>query len=266
MQIPMTRGDLYCVNTCAVTPPDHWHSRRMGHGSIGYLGLNRGVARLPKVIESIFPTFAPLPDHYIWDAAQTIPDETFSIAFQPGPGGSLVLGGGRKSKIWSMGETKRYPCGEGRGDSVGNFTHGSPVSNVRFINEFQLLAAGPRSKMALYDIRFKKAQRKYEAGQWGPDYCSRPILTFPTYVNEARFDLGFDVSPDGQSVVAGQEDGTVKVFSTGSGTEMGCPALAGIRREDVVRKIKFDQDGSLYIGLGGSVRKFGFGSGLVDDA
>lgn len=185
----------------------------------------------------------------------------FTIDFQPGTGSSLVFGGGRSPKIWSM-DDRRSWTGDGNihTESPGTITHGSPVASIRFVNEYQLLAAGPRSKMALYDLRFTKNNDN--------DYVSKPVLTFPTYRNEARFDLGLDVSRDGQTVVAAQEDGGVRVFSMGSGSEVACSALGGVGSGGgggVVRKVCFGVGGDLYLGLGGSVAKFGFGTNRLGD-
>lgn len=179
--------------------------------------------------------------------------------FQPGQGSSLIFGGGRGPKIWSMNDRSSW-IGKRSVyvEDPGTITHGSPVASVRFVNEHQLLAAGPRSKMALYDIRFTRNEAN--------NYVSKPLLEFPTYRNEARFDLGIDVSPDGHTVVAAQEDGGVKVFSIGSGSEVSCPALADIGGGGGgVRKVYFGDGGDLYLGIGGSVAKFGFGTNRIGD-
>lgn len=245
------------MNTFALVPSTYGHE-----GTLAFLGTDHGIVPVPSEVSGGDSV------HIRCDFDARISSEVFAIDFQPVQGSSLVFAGGRSPNISSF-----DPRGGSRGnqpsrkdqrqvsEQKGAILHGSPVSNLKFVNEHQLLATGPRSKMALYDIRFVKDRPVAGA------YHSAPLLNFPTHKNEARFDLGLDVSPDGRTTVAAQDDGKVKVFSMGSGREVACPVLGGIGGDGrgVVRRLAFGKvEGDLFVGLGGSVVKYGFGTNRAD--
>ena len=247
------------MNTFALVPRTYGYE-----GTLAFLGTDHGIVPVPSEPWD----WSGL--HVRCDSDTRICSEIFAIDFQPVEGSSLVFAGGRSPNISSFdprggsrGDTPRRKNEKQGSEQKGAILHGSPVSNLKFVNEHQLLAAGPRSKMALYDIRFVKDRPVAGA------YHSAPLLTFPTHKNEARFDLGLDISPDGRTAVAAQDDGKVKVFSLGSGREVACPVLGEIGGggggAGVVRRVAFGtREGDLFVGLGGSVVKYGFGTNSAD--
>lgn len=235
----------FSTNTLAVAPSDF----QIGSQNYGYLGTDNGVVPVPL-------HYAPSYHDVMGAADRRISSEIFAIDFQPVAGGGFVFAAGRAGSLYAMdprgNHSTTYPLGHHKG-----IAHGSPVSNMKFVSQYHVLAAGPRSKMDLYDIRCIRPGKDPR--------ITAPVVTFPGYTNQARLDTGLAVSPDGHTVVAAQDDGNVKVFSVSSGTEVACPALDGIGAGSVVRKMTFGRrSGDLYIGLGGSVRKFGFGSNRAD--
>ncbi len=112
--------------------------------------------------------------------------------------------------------------------------------------------------MAAYDLRFINSHH------------TEPVLTFPGHHNEAHTHFGFDVSADLGIAASAQQDGTVKLFSLRSGEALSCPGLEGAKMEMPVQALMFkttpgEKSPSLFVGEGGSVRKYSWGALSLDD-
>lgn len=156
--------------------------------------------------------------------------------------------------------------------------HASSVAHVRSINEHQVLAAGPRSAMCVYDIRFRKeaaaaarpsdgggGRRRTGRGGGAGRGAHRPLLTFPGFRNGAHIHFGLDVEPAMGVVAAAHDDGSVGVYSLRSGRRLACPPVDKVAvRGGVVKGVMFqtlprDRLPSLFLGEGANVCKYSFG-------
>jgi hypothetical protein len=150
------------------------------------------------------------------------------------------------------------------------FRHLSSVAHVKSVGLYEVLAAGPRNAMALYDIRF--LQRSHQPthrnnNRWTGN-TTRPLLTFPSYRNTAHIHTGLDVllEPGYGSrgvVAAAHDDETVGLYSLRDGTRLPGGAVDSIKAGAVVRSMMWaslpgDRHPSLFVGEGSLVRKYSF--------
>lgn len=154
--------------------------------------------------------------------------------------------------------------------------HHSAVAHVRCLDDHQVLAAGPRNAMAIYDARWGSSNGTGNAA------TPRPVVEFPGYRNAAHVRVGLDVTRDaggvaglgcGGVVAAGMDDGSVGVFSLRSGRRLRAGdvddagrlrASGGPGRPGVVKALQFERmpweaGTSLFVGVGPVIKKFSFG-------
>jgi hypothetical protein len=221
------------------------------------LGTNAGILKVSsdEIISWISappedPT-SPISSSNNKHAAKTrpqLPREIFDQDFAQGNGiGNVVFAAGRQARLWRM---------DLRTESRGwSFTETkSSVTKVRCVGEHSVLTSGLRSSMVLHDTR----------------HLSKPILTFPDHRNEAHVHTGFDVSPALGVVAAGQDDGTVALFSMRSGRKLRSRALDQVKCDTPLRALMFsampwERWDSLWLGEGPALRKFSFGAKEMDD-
>ncbi|KAK4146528.1 WD repeat-containing protein 21 [Dichotomopilus funicola] len=161
--------------------------------------------------------------------------DVLSVDFLNQNPAEIVLAGTRSGHVCLL--DLRVPPLEwlaGEGEDVNTstvFQHVSSVAHVRSVGEYGVLAAGPRSAMALYDVRITK----YKTNRTNTPTTNntnntnnttittitdpnpppqipnstRPILTFPTYRNTAHIHTGLDIltTPGyGGPIIAAAED------------------------------------------------------------
>ncbi|OLN86201.1 hypothetical protein CCHL11_04201 [Colletotrichum chlorophyti] len=130
-----------------------------------------------------------------------------------------------------------------------------PVSHLRAINPHQFLTAGPRSRMALFDIRYRRSR---------PNGV-RPLVEFAGYKNEAHMHIGWDVDIASGVVAAAHDDGRVGVYSLVSGHRLRCPAVDAVRARTPVKSMQFQtmpgrRHASLFMGVGPNLKMFSIGA------
>lgn len=183
--------------------------------------------------------------------------ETFSLDFLS-RNRDILLAGGRSNRLWLL--DLRLAAHQHEW-----IRHRSSIAHVRSVNEHQVLAAGPRSALSLYDLRFRRAR----------PHRNHPLLTFPGYHNEAHMHIGFAVAADpamGMAhgvVAAAHDDGAVALYSLLDGRRLGCPAVDSWRADGPVRCLAFetlprDTHPSLFVGRGPSIEKYSFGTLFQD--
>ncbi|KAJ6781877.1 hypothetical protein PWT90_08033 [Aphanocladium album] len=248
------------------------------------IGTNAGILRVrsnetmawissaPSSSSSSSSSSAPQGKH--------VPQEVFDQDFQTG-NANVLLAGGRQARLWLT--DLRAP--EVQWCSV---PHASSIAHLRSISEHQILVAGLRSSMCVYDMRFfgRKNPNQNQGGQsqsqsqsrsqsqrqkWTPN-GSTPVLTFDGYKNEAHVHTGWDVCRELGLVAAAHDDGTVKLFSLRSGRMLtgGGGGVGGIKADTPVRALMFqtmprETMPSLFVGEGPLLRKFSLGVGEVGD-
>lgn len=164
---------------------------------------------------------------------------------------SILYAGLRNSQIYGL--DTRTPS-----RAISQLRHASSVAQLSTLesNEHHILAAGPRSAMAIYDIRCLRRQPNLHKNQG-----TTPVLNFPSYTNDAHIQIGFAVHQEGRMVAAADSDNGVGVYSLLSGRRLASPVLDAIKSDGIIKSLQFqtlDQDRhpSLWVGLAGSVRKY----------
>lgn len=230
------------------------HSRTQpdAHGETNFHALiatNRGPL---KIVGSDFAWMGPRnpePHHHYPDS----PYDCLSVDWHP-TNPNMVYAGGRNGKFFH-----RDMRGPDRGNGWNWYRHRSSVAHIRGLDDFQILTAGPRSAMAIYDIRRLVPGRRKEAA---------PVCTMHDYINEAHIDIGLDVAKlhGGESVVAAaSSSGTVQVFSLRTGDKLRAGALDNLSTPGSVSKclqwetMPGEKDPSLWVSVGTSVKKYSFG-------
>lgn len=187
------------------------------------------------------------------------------------PSADVVLAGTRSSHVCVL--DLRVPPREWT-ERSNTFRHASSAAHVRAVAPFEVLAAGPRNAMAVYDVRFLQQQGSSSSGggglvrQWNGN-ATRPLVTFPSYRNEAHIQTGLDVltDPPGYGergiVAAAHDDGAVGLYSLRDGRRLPAGDVDGIRAGAVVRSVMWqtlpgDRHPSLFVGEGPAIRKYSF--------
>ncbi|ETS02155.1 hypothetical protein M419DRAFT_8510 [Trichoderma reesei RUT C-30] len=180
------------------------------------------------------------------------PFEIFSQDFQV-DNHNVLFAGGRQPRLWIS--DLRAPAVE-----WSSIKHGSSIAHVRSINPYQVIVAGLRDCMSVYDTRFlQTGEQKDAAGR----NASSPVLDFSEYRNQARFDIGWDVCPELNLVASAQDDSTVKLFSLSSGGLVRAGTdLEGFRAKNPVKALMFqtlrgERLPNLYMADGAYLKKFG---------
>ncbi|KAL6881862.1 hypothetical protein HDV57DRAFT_497548 [Trichoderma longibrachiatum] len=187
------------------------------------------------------------------------PFEIFSQDFQV-DNHNVLFAGGRQPRLWIS--DLRTPAVE-----WSSVKHGSSIAHVRSINPHQVIVAGLRDCMSVYDTRFFRSGGNDDAaggGQSRRNASSCPVLEFPEYRNQARFDIGWDVCTQLNLVAAAQDDATVRLFSLSSGGLVRAGAdLEGFgAKKNPVKALMFqtlpgERLPNLYMADGAYLKKFG---------
>ncbi|KAL2880182.1 hypothetical protein SGCOL_004569 [Colletotrichum sp. CLE4] len=135
-----------------------------------------------------------------------------------------------------------------------------PSAHLRAVNPHQFLAAGPRSKMALFDLRYRKR---------APN-GTKPVVEFAGFRNQAHMHFGWDVDVDSGVVAAAHDDGRLGLYSMQSGRRLRCPALDVVKARTPVKSCQFQRmpgrrHASFFAGVGPNLKMFSVGALGVDD-
>ncbi|KAG6039748.1 hypothetical protein E4U19_003728 [Claviceps sp. Clav32 group G5] len=189
--------------------------------------------------------------------------EIFTQDFQQG-NHNVLLSGGRQPRLWIT--DVRAPVSE-----VMYAPHASSINHVRSINPHQVLVAGLKNSMSLYDTRFfgKQSNASFGGRKRGGNGRA-PLLTFPEYKNAAHIHTGWDVCAGLGLVAAAHDDGTVKLFSLKTGRLLKSPAVDSVRTDTPIKALTFstmrgERLPSLWVGEGHDVRKFSMGALRFED-
>lgn len=218
--------------------------------------------------------------------------EVLSADFHP-TNPNIVFAGRRDGKFFRI--DRRTPDRRAEGEhgdwKTSSLTTGqdvyhgpSSVAHLRALDDHQLLAAGPTSSMAVYDVRWMKkvtdnnwdhkGKRPQQRGQG----TTIPVVRMYEYTNMPHIDIGLDLAMNlggtgGGVVAAGQDDGTVGLFSVRTGQKLRAGDIDRIKlseRQGVIKAIQFaampwEREMSLFIGVGSVVKKYSVGAGEEED-
>ncbi|KAG8690204.1 hypothetical protein FRC11_013180 [Ceratobasidium sp. 423] len=150
-----------------------------------------------------------------------------------------------------------------RSDSVST---GSPlvkmdsmVTNVEIYRGWEMIAAAAKGDMQSFDMRFMRTE---------PGGKTKPLLEFEGHTNTHMHDLGFEVLPSGDFVVAAGIDKKIRAWSTSTGEQVPSPsqgsshALLDERalQDDILAIRANSECGGLWCSTGRFVRHFKIGS------
>ncbi|KAG5996947.1 hypothetical protein E4U52_005444 [Claviceps spartinae] len=189
--------------------------------------------------------------------------EIFTQDFQQG-NHNVLFSGGRQPRLWIT--DVRAPVTE-----VMYAPHTSAINHVRSVNPHQVLVAGLKNSMSLYDTRFfGKKSNASSSGRKRGGNGRAPLLTFPGYKNAAHVHTGWDVCAELGLVAAAHDDGTVKLFSLKTGRVLKSPAVDSVRTDTPIKALMFstmsgERLPSLWVGEGHDVRKFSMGALRFED-
>lgn len=185
----------------------------------------------------------------------SMPYDVLSVDWHPS-NPNICFAGTRDAKFFRI--DKRTPHG---GPGWDWYRHRSSAAHVRAVNEYQILVAGPMNAMAIYDVRHMTAGKRGKRGRE-----ARAVCTMHDYLNSAHVDIGLDITTiAGEGVVAAANSaGTVDVFSMRTGNKMKAGALNQVSVDGVVKclqweKMPWENDPSLWAGVGSMVKKLSFG-------
>ncbi|KAK4186090.1 hypothetical protein QBC35DRAFT_284987 [Podospora australis] len=211
-----------------------------------------------KRLERKDPCDVPSPKGKGYGAPKYVYDDVLSVDFlQDDP--HTVLAGTRSGHIGVMDIRKPLDW------RWNSFKHVSSVAHVKSVGPYGVLAAGPRSSMRIYDIRFLRTRKQDEhAKPW--NQTPRPVVEFPDYRNEAHIQTGLAVLTEpgyGRGVVAtAHDDCTVGLYSLRDGTRIPSPDVDKIKAPAVVQCMMWqrlhpgEQHPSLYVGVGAKIQSF----------
>lgn len=156
----------------------------------------------------------------------------------------------------------------------------SSVAHLRALDDHQLLIAGPRSAMAIYDVRWMKTcaetGKHPQQQSQGP---TTPVVRMHEYQNMPHIKFGLDVSmglggTGGGVVAVGQDNGTLGLFSVRTGQKLQAGDVDEIKlspnQGEIIHAVQFETmpwhtEPSLFVGVGSVIKMYGFGTGHGDD-
>jgi hypothetical protein len=212
------------------------------------------------------PTFSRLKKNELKPASVAARGGVFSLDFLSSNPTNVILVGGRSWHMCLL-DIRVHE------DEWQSLQHKSSISHVKAVGPHQILAAGPKSAMAVYDVRWMSGAR---SKSWGANGTT-PVVEFPLYKNQAHLNTGLDVLLEpgfGAGVVAAaHDDGRVALYSLRDGTRLKSPDVDAMNYEGggrVVASMKFstlpgDRHPSLFVGGAATIKKFSFGRGREDD-
>lgn len=194
-----------------------------------------------------------------------------------------------QTKVGKHGEWK-YPSSSTRRHV---YQGASSIAHLKALDDHQLLAAGPTSAMAVYDVRWMKTTADSSSGKGYQGGTGRgkgrrpqqqrrstttPVVRMYEYTNMPHINIGLDVAmglggTGGGVVAAGQDDGTVGLFSIRTGRKLPAGDIDRIKHSEnqgVIKAIQFatmpwEREPSLFVGVGSVVKKYSFGTGEEED-
>ncbi|RYP76804.1 hypothetical protein DL771_001540 [Monosporascus sp. 5C6A] len=217
------------------------------------IGTNRGVVRW-------------VADGYrAWLTPKSFPPkernpytDIFSLDFQRAHPDILMFGG-RPGKMWVS--DHRQPR-----DKWDVVSASSSITHIRSINEHQVLMAGLRDKLSVYDLRF----RKNKSGDTSTN-AALPLLIFPQYRNRAHINIGLDFDGPSGIVAAAHEDGKVALYSVYSGNRLRSSDVDTIHSpRGPIQCIQFqtfprDHNPTLFVGAQSNINAYSFGVRSLQD-
>ncbi|KAJ9141982.1 Plasma membrane ATPase [Pleurostoma richardsiae] len=190
------------------------------------VGANTGIIRLRTNGSVSYLTPKPDPEEVVHHNPEPkdYPTDIFSIDFQRGGHPEVFFAGGRPGRLWMC--DIRTPVQE-----WDWMRHPSSIAHVRSVSEHRVLALGPRSAMAVYDIRA------------GWKESAEPCVRFPEYRNREHVYIGAAAEPEIGVVAAAHDDGKVAIYS--------CMMF---------QTMPLETHPSLWVGVGPYVKKISFGT------
>ncbi|KAL1894839.1 hypothetical protein Cpir12675_003484 [Ceratocystis pirilliformis] len=225
------------------------------------IGGSRGVLQLTNSGQLI-ELYGPHPRSCSPEEAGKYPRNVFAHDFlHESP--SVTVAGGGTGNLWTLDTRVK--------DIVNVFSHGAGVTNLSVIGNHQVLVAGLKSRMCIYDLRYTRDSaapasttlQNNVSSPRGNSVAATPHTVFPGYINNARLGMGFAVCTELGVACTATDGGKVVLHSLGSGRQLKVPILDGVDGGGApIVSMRFAElpDGtrhpSLYMGVGSSIYKF----------
>ncbi|KAI1447441.1 hypothetical protein F5Y02DRAFT_379272 [Annulohypoxylon stygium] len=150
---------------------------------------------------------------------------------------NVVFCGGRPGKLF-IGDLRQQPY------DWNCIQLPQSISHVKAVDDNQVLVAGLRSMMSVYDVRFcdlANVNEKYDIS-WGPKrhIAGNPVVTMPGYESYSRYNTGFDLDRSMGIVAAAHDDNKVALFSVRSGRRLPSRDVDRFRSMERVQSLQFE--------------------------
>ncbi|XDG03357.1 hypothetical protein ABKA04_002972 [Annulohypoxylon sp. FPYF3050] len=150
---------------------------------------------------------------------------------------NVVFCGGRPGKLF-IGDLRQQPY------DWNCIQLPQSISHVRAVDDNQVLVAGLRSMMSVYDVRFcdlANVNETYDIS-WGPKrhIAGNPVVTMPGYESYSRYNTGFDLDRSMGIVAASHDDNKVALFSVRSGRRLPSRDIDIFQSMERVQSLQFE--------------------------
>ncbi|KAI0882419.1 uncharacterized protein GGS22DRAFT_169343 [Annulohypoxylon maeteangense] len=147
----------------------------------------------------------------------------------------------------------------------------SSIAHVKAINDNQVLVAGLKNMMSVYDIRFCDRVGVNNNTITQNQKSGNPIVTMQEYRNPSRFTGGFDFDRGTGVAAAAHDDGKISLYSVRSGRRLPSRDIdkihCGYGQIPCLQFLTLEGDHTptLFVGEGTDVVAYSFGVDNIDD-
>lgn len=198
------------------------------------------------------------PGHYYGPQNSFL--DIFAVDFQPlHP--KVVLFGGRPGYLFK-GDMRQNALKWSKLDLNNAITHIKPI------NENQVLVAGIRNMLSVYDLRYTA---KFRGSLDLPAGMATPLFKIDQYKNDAHIKIGLDLDLASGIAAAAHDDGKVALYSVRSGARLPSRDIDKIQsRHGAIHCLQFepfpgDVTPTLFVGEHSNINAYTFGVDDPDD-
>ncbi|KAI0181441.1 hypothetical protein GGR52DRAFT_583833 [Hypoxylon sp. FL1284] len=221
------------------------------------VGSSRGLLRCGDMSMGWLSPWGP--GHY-YGSRDSFRD-IFAVEFQP-QHPQVVLFGGRPGRLFT-GDLRQAALKWSR------LNLGSAITHIKAVGEHQVLVAGLRNALSVYDLRYPS--RLLDAPGVGGRASAAPVVRMDGYRNAAHVSIGLDLDAASGVAAAAHDDGTVALYSVRTGRRLPSRDVDAIRsRLGPVRCVQFepfplDDMPTLFVGVNSNISAYTFGVDNADD-
>lgn len=170
-----------------------------------------------------------------WIASKRVTCDTSCLAVDFLPNTSVLLAGHRSGIL----KLQDLRVKEAERDTI---KHPSAIAHITVLDMHRILAAGPKSSLCQYDLRYRKQgpspSKKRSRHDCAPTV---PCLQYPEYHSPGTTFFGFDVDLDSK-IIATAAPKSLEFFSLFGGQKLRAPADIPPTTDGPARYIRFVED------------------------